>query len=158
MIDFKKNLTEITIPQERAIYGLYQNGVLMYIGSTKNLRKRISHHTYEKCENTFTYFDSFSYTLIPDKKDMLSMEALEILKNKPKWNKILHSNPTWRSFDWFARKYFGGRVREFKKILMDLQIEAPYVFNSTPYFRITKLSKTLEDYLESKKTNQDIGF
>ena len=53
----------------KAIYYLYRDGTLVYIGKTKNLRRRLTEHTLLK------EFDSFTYTDVATYENYSSFEA-----------------------------------------------------------------------------------
>lgn len=141
MIDFKTNFTKLEIPQSRAIYGLYEGEELVYIGSTKNLLARIAHHVYSNRDNI--KLTGYSYTIIDKNKNMLDLEAEEILKHSPKLNRSIPVNAIFVSFDWIRRNYFKGRVFKLREVLANNNIEADYIFRSVQYYRMTSIESII---------------
>ncbi len=69
------------------IYHLKSNGVVVYVGQTKNIRNRIAQHLY----NSDKEFDDIDFFEVDDEL-LNDAEAREIVHFKPKYNKLLPSS------------------------------------------------------------------
>lgn len=67
------------IPEIPGIYALFDEDSLVYIGSTKNLRRRISDHLRMSPKRTFRFASC--------RKDRLQTEAVLISQFRPRFNR-----------------------------------------------------------------------
>ena len=78
-VDSLNHGTDITITRGSYVYFLFNGGVLVYIGQSKFLLKRITNHMDDK------EFDSVGYIGVKA-EDRIMVEAVNIREYKPKYN------------------------------------------------------------------------
>lgn len=87
----------------RGIYYLFNKWELVYIGQSDNILRRINQHTNKE-------FDEFAFIKIEDGVDLLKIEAEEINKYLPKYNKWLgwysHKNKIMYMFNLIRRLWY----------------------------------------------------
>jgi len=91
--------------QSSGIYFLYMNDVIIYIGSAKNIYKRVASHIYS---NSFV-FDGIKY-LNCDISEMFDLEKEFILRNKPVLNK--NNNPEYNMHAELFFKSFSKKAKQ----------------------------------------------
>lgn len=129
--DFSKKidpykLERHTIKEGCCVYYLFRGIEIVYIGSTYNLNCRLSSHSKTKD------FDSYSFTSVRE-WNQFDLEAREILKYKPIFNKSLPSSLYWsqsksKSNNVYAR-YFkeSCRVHGSVVFLGTVYVESKYL-------------------------------
>lgn len=139
--DKKTLISEETVATEvnPGIYHLLYKGEVVYVGQSMNMQARVGAHVTEGTK----LFDS--YRLYAYDGDLNELEAEEIIKHKPKYNKGLPKN----------KKYLSGH--QIKKMLnVDRETIHSYIIrNQVPthtlglrvYVELKELMKNAEDGL-----------
>jgi excinuclease UvrABC nuclease subunit len=104
-------------PNICGIYKLYSGGVCVYVGQSKCIRNRVSSHIY----NGKVRFDAVDY-LECDESELSVIEATEIIKLKPKYNKTIPS-----SYAYMSRAQFCASVSKFIAEKVDGEIDSVFV-------------------------------
>jgi hypothetical protein len=112
----------------RGIYYLYKNNKVVYIGQSNFCEKRIFQHIKK---------DFDEYEIIENKsEDLNEIEALEILNNKPIYNKTIPKNKKFIKLKSFLEEKKKGKIYSCKKRNIDLKKKLYYVdFKENTYFK-----------------------
>lgn len=111
------------------IYFLIKENKIVYVGQTKSGIKRIYQHLNKKD------FDSYSFFIIKDKKELDKIEAYFITKYRPIYNKSLNENYiTIKALNTICKKIYGKKdIRKIKKIMKENNITGTNKNNTIMY-------------------------
>jgi len=127
------------------IYALFLDGNIVYISQSNVGIRRILSHAIEGEKE----FDSFSCFEVY-KKNAADIEAELILKNTPKYNKVLHPNNVYTSVN-ALRERHGIKRCPFRKILPHLELKI-FMLKSRAYCKIFDFESKLKSYLSKMST------
>ena len=126
------------------IYYLYNKNILVYIGQAICCEKRLSQHLGNKD------FDEYEIIEV-EKKKLNEVEATEILKYKPKYNKSIPKNKIFISLSQFLKEKEGNKMFNIEKKLakvISLKIK-PLIFRGTFYFKRKELESNLHQIINT---------
>ena len=120
------------LPEQPGVYQFYdKNGVILYIGKAKNLKKRVSSYFFRTKHDSFKIkilvdrIADFKYIVVNSESDALLLENNLIKKHQPRYNILLKDDKT---FPWICiKKEPFPRVFSTRTIIHDgSQYYGPY--------------------------------
>ena len=96
-----------TLPNQPGVYQYFDSeGVILYVGKAKNLKKRVSSYFTKTHENGKTRalvkkIDSIKHIVVETETDALLLENNLIKKHKPRYNVMLKDD---KSYPWICIK------------------------------------------------------
>jgi len=120
------------------IYYLIQDGVIVYVGQSKNIRKRIASHIVEGKKK----FDSYSF-FPAEKENLNQLELDEILEHNPIYNSCLLQNDIYKNADQI-KEHFGLTGMQLKKVIKFGRI-SPKLICGSLFYKVSEIQKELSN-------------
>lgn len=101
------NVQLSSLPDSPGVYQFYDtNGVILYVGKAKNLKKRVSsyftkNHEYGKTRVMVKKIDTIKHIVVPTESDALLLENNLIKEYRPRYNVLLKDD---KSYPWICLK------------------------------------------------------
>lgn len=101
------NVQLSSLPDGPGVYQFYDtNGVILYVGKAKNLKKRVSsyftkNHEYGKTRVMVKKIDTIKHIVVPTESDALLLENNLIKEYRPRYNVLLKDD---KSYPWICLK------------------------------------------------------
>ena len=134
------------LDSDSGVYFLYQGDEIVYVGQAMSVYSRVGVH---KKTGEIT-FDSFSFISL-DIEEADAVESRYILELQPKHNSTVPLYVNITSLRNRVKAILGRNIcmREFRKAILDLNIESHYFKGYQVYFKYA--DEEIADYLEDIK-------
>ena len=136
-----KNIV-LSMPEKPGSYQYYdENGIIIYVGKAKNLKKRVSSYFHKEVDRFKTKvlvskIHNITYTVVNSEEDALLLENSLIKKYNPKYNVLLKDGKTYPSIC-ITKEYF-------PRIFKTRTINKNYGSFYGPYPHISSMYAVLE--------------
>lgn len=135
-----------SLPEEPGIYQYFDsNGVIIYIGKAKNLRRRVSsyfnrqHHESGKTRLLVQNIVKIAFTVVETEQDALLLENVLIKKHQPKYNIMLKDDKTY--------PYICIKKERFPRVFLTRQVERDGSEYFGPYAQVN-IAYTIIDLIQ----------
>ena len=131
-----------SLPEKPGSYQYWDaDGVIIYVGKAKNLKKRVSsyftkHHDSAKTRILVSKIADISYTTVNTEEDALNLENELIKKYKPRYNVLLKDDKTYPSI--------AIEKSEFPRVFKTRQLGNKGAIYYGPYTHVTTLYSLLD--------------
>ena len=147
--DLQNKLRNIVsnMPEQPGSYQYWdENGIIIYVGKAKNLKKRVASYFHKEVDRFKTKvlvskIKDITYTVVKTEEDALLLENSLIKKYKPKYNVLLKDGKTYPSICVTNEPY--PRVFKTRNIIKNRGTYFGPYSNSAPMFAVLDLIKKI---------------